>query len=285
MNNLETKIRTIMKKFNIKAIKKLGQNFLIDQNVLDGITEVGDICKDDLVIEIGPGLGVLTAELCKKAGQVVAIELDRRFIDILEDDVLSEYDNYKIIQGDILKIDLKGLVKEFNHKGNIKVIANLPYYITTPVIFKLLEEELGIKSIVIMVQKEVAQRITSDPGGKEYGALTIAVAYYGDANIVLDVPAYSFIPKPEVDSSVLKIEIHSNAVIDVVDKKLFFKVVRASFTQRRKTILNGLFNSGLFGDSKSDIKSILDSVDIEENQRPEELSIHDFARLVNKLNK
>ena len=284
MNNLENKTRTIIKKFNIKANKRLGQNFLIDQNVLDTIAQEGEITKDDLVIEIGPGLGVLTAELCKKAGRVVAIELDRRFIDILED-VLSEYNNYKIIQGDILNIDLKGLVKEFNHQGDIKVIANLPYYITTPVIFKLLEEELGIKSIVIMVQKEVAQRITASPGGKEYGALTIAVAYYGDANIVLHVPSCSFIPKPEVDSSVIKIEIHNNPVIDVVDKKLFFKVVRASFTQRRKTILNSIANSGLFGENKSDIKSILDSVGIKENQRPEELSIHDFARLVNKLNK
>lgn len=282
MSSVESKTREIMNKYNIRPNKKFGQNFLVEQDVLDSIIAAGEVCEDDLVIEIGPGLGVLTAELCKKAGKVIAVELDRKFIDILED-VLANYNNYRIIQGDILALDLKALLGEENHNGNVKIIANLPYYITTPVIMKLLEDELDLKSIVVMVQKEVAERITAGPGGKEYGALTIAVAYYGLPEIVTNVPAKSFVPRPEVDSSVIRIDVYKNPVIDVKDKAIFFNTVRASFSQRRKTILNVLNNSGLFKVDKKKLKEILEELGIEEMRRPETLSIHEFACLADKI--
>ncbi len=282
MNKLAVKTKELMRRFNIHPNKRLGQNFLIEQKVLDSIIAAGDVGQDDLVIEIGPGLGTLTEELCRKAGKVIAIELDRRFIGIL-DDVLSEYNNYKVVQGDILSLNLKELLGEINYQGDVKVIANLPYYITTPVIMKLLEEGTGIKSIVVMVQKEVAERITAGPGGKEYGALTIAVAFYGLPGIVLDVPPHSFIPEPEVYSSVIRIEVQKEPPIYVKDRENFFKIVRASFSQRRKTILNALSNSGLFGWDKPDLKQKLNSIGIVETKRPETLSISDYARIVNEL--
>ena len=281
MNNLEIKTKSIIKKYGIRANKRLGQNFLINESALNSIIEAGVVNKDDLIVEIGPGLGVLTAELCRNAGKVLAIELDRKFIDILKD-VLADFDNYSIIHGDIMDLSLSPLLKEHSMK-DVKVIANLPYYITTPVIMKLLEEETGFSSLVVMVQKEVAQRITAKPGGKEYGALTVAVNFYANPSIVADVPASSFLPQPKVDSSVIKIDIRSEPPVKVADKKQFFKVVRASFSQRRKTLLNSLFNSSLFGIDKETLKGILNSIGIDENRRPETLSIEEFANIAEKL--
>lgn len=282
MNQLAAKTKEIMNKFGVRPNKRLGQNFLIDQKVLESIVEAGHVKRQDMVIEIGPGLGVLTDELCKKASIVLAIELDRRFINILQD-TLNQYENFRLIQGDVLKLDLSSLIREQNFTGEIKVVANLPYYITTPVIMKFLEEAIPLNSIVVMVQKEVAQRITASPGGKDYGALSVAVNFYGLPEVVCNVPPSSFIPQPEVDSSVIKINIAKEPRVDVNNKELFFRVVKASFSQRRKTIQNSLSNSGLFKLNKSEIKEVLNSIGIDENQRPETLSIFDFGNLANKL--
>ncbi|WP_372996984.1 16S rRNA (adenine(1518)-N(6)/adenine(1519)-N(6))-dimethyltransferase RsmA [Lutispora sp.] len=282
MNQLELKTRSILKKYNLHPNKKLGQNFLIDGQVLDSIAAAAELQKDDLVIEIGPGLGVLTAELCARAGEVIAVELDRRFINILES-TLNEYNNYRVIHEDILKLDLKNLINGLEHKGNVKVVANLPYYITSPVIMKLLEEDLGLKTIIVMVQKEVARRISADPGGKEYGALSLAVSYYGSPSIVRDVPPESFIPRPEVISAVVKIDVYGVPQYDVRDKVLFFRFIKALFSQRRKTILNSISNSGLFSYNKTELNQILDSIGVEGTLRPEALSISDYVKIVNTL--
>jgi len=278
MNNLYEKAKGIMKKYNINANKRFGQNFLVDQHALDSIIEAGEVSKDDLIIEIGPGLGVLTAELCKNAGQVVAIEIDKRFTQIL-DDVLVNFDNYKIMQDDILKVDLDELIKGLNHKEKAKVIANLPYYITTPVIMKILEECSKISSIVIMVQKEVADRITAKPGGKEYGALTVSASFYGTAKKMFDVPPHCFMPKPEVTSSIIRIDVNNSPPVEIKSKEKFFKVVKAAFAQRRKTLLNSLANSGIFEVKKDEIAKILAEIGIEEKRRPETLSIQEFAKI------
>lgn len=283
MDILEKKTRDILKKFGIKANKRLGQNFLIKQKVIDKIIEAGKVTKNDLVIEVGPGLGGLTARLCIEAGSVIAIELDRRFITILED-VLGNYNNYKIIHGDILDIDLRSLLETERFLGEVKVVANLPYYITTPVIMKLLEEELGLNSIVVMVQKEVADRITAKPGGKEYGALTIAISYYGTPSIVYDVPPSSFVPEPGVNSSVIRIDLTQKPSCEIKDKKLFFKIIKAAFSQRRKTIQNSLANSGIFEFDKENIKILLNSAGISEQSRPETISFETFAAFSNIIN-
>lgn len=282
MNTLYEKTRAIINKYNIRADKKLGQNFLIDQNVLGSIIEAAEITKDDIVIEVGPGLGVLTAELCKKAKKVIAIELDRKFVDILQD-VLRDYNNWILIRDDVLKINLKELLEQQEVNQKVKVIANLPYYITTPVIMKFLEEGPIAKELVIMVQKEVAHRISAKPGGKEYGALTLAVGFYGTSRIVKDVPPSSFIPAPGVVSSVLKINIAEEPMVSVKNDALFFKVVKASFGQRRKTILNSLTNSGIFSNDKARVSEILEKAGIEENRRPETLNINEFAKLANSF--
>ncbi len=282
MNLLELKTRGILKKFNLRPNKRLGQNFLIDERVLDSIVSAAELKKDDLVIEIGPGLGTLTSELCERAGEVAAVELDRRFIDILEN-TLSEYNNYRVIHEDILNLDLGSLISGLGHNGDIKVVANLPYYITSPVIMKLLEEDLGLKTIIVMVQKEVARRISAGPGGKEYGALSLAVSYYGLPSMVRDVPPESFIPRPEVTSAVVKIDVYGEPQYDVRDKELFFRFIKALFSQRRKTILNSISNSGLFSYNKTELKQILDTIGVEAALRPEALSISDYVKIVNTL--
>ncbi|MGE5330047.1 MAG: 16S rRNA (adenine(1518)-N(6)/adenine(1519)-N(6))-dimethyltransferase RsmA [Deltaproteobacteria bacterium] len=278
MNNLYEKTKGIMQKYNINANKRFGQNFLIDQQILDSIIKAGEVSKDDLVIEIGPGLGVLTAELCKNAGQVAAIEIDKRFAQIL-DEVLGNFNNYKIIQDDILRVKLDELVAGFNHSKKAKVIANLPYYITTPVIMKILEECSQISSVVVMVQKEVADRITARPGGKEYGALTVSASFYGTARKMFDVPPHCFMPRPDVTSSIIRIDVNEKPPVEIKSKESFFKVVKASFAQRRKTLLNSLANSGIFGLPKNEIVKMLGEIGIEESRRPETLTIEEFARI------
>lgn len=272
----------ILKKYNISASKRLGQNFLIDDVVINNIIEAAQIEKNDLVIEIGPGLGTLTSNLLQNAGKVIAIELDDRMIKILSDR-FKLYNNFKLLHEDVLKVDLNNLIKENkNDLLNVKIVANLPYYITTPIIMKLLEDRLKILSITVMVQKEVADRLTASPGDKLSGAITYSVQYYANAEKVVFVDKKSFIPSPEVDSEVIKLQIRKNPIVAVKNEELFFKIIKASFMQRRKTLMNGLINSGIITD-KEKIKRIFNEVEIDEGIRGEKLSIEKFAKLSNLI--
>ena len=234
--------KEIIKKYSFAFQKKFGQNFLIDSNVLESIIRGAEITKDDFVLEIGPGIGTMTQYLCEAARQVVAVEIDKMLIPILED-TLSEYDNVEVINQDVLKVDIKSLAEEKNNGKPIKVVANLPYYITTPIIMGLFESGVPIDSITIMVQKEVADRMQTGPGSKDYGALSLAVQYYATAKVILNVSATCFMPRPNVDSAVIKLTRHKEPTVNVADEKLMFKIIRASFNQRRKTLVNGLKNS------------------------------------------
>lgn len=279
--------KDIIKKFNIHPVKSLGQNFLIDQGIVERIVDAAEIKSGDLVMEIGPGLGGMTAELAARAGMVAAVEIDRRLIPVLSDN-LKSFSNVLILNKDIMKADVNADILEsaelklsgFKPAG-FKVVANLPYYITTPVVMKMLEDEISADLMVFMVQKEVAERITAGPGGKEYGALSVAVQYYSRPSKVLDVPPHCFIPQPDVNSSVVKLDIYKSPPVPLQNKELFFKVVRASFGQRRKTLVNALHNSGLFNAGKDKIKDALKNIGIEENQRGETLTILQFAELSN----
>lgn len=273
----ETKF--IMKKYGITANKSLGQNFLINDEVIRKIVEGAEISKEDLVIEIGPGLGTLTNTLLEHAGKVIAIELDKRMIEILTDR-FKLYNNFELINDDVLKVDLNKLIKE-NVRDNIKsakIVANLPYYITTPIIMKLLEENLPIESITVMVQKEVADRIIEKPGGKNSGAITYSVYYYAKAEEVLKVMPNSFIPEPSVESKVIKLNIRKENVVEVKNKELMFKIIKYAFMQRRKTLVNALEKSDIFK-SKKEIIEILQKLRINEKIRGEELSLEDYANI------
>lgn len=273
----------ILKKYNISANKSLGQNFLINEEVVNNIVSSADIKENDMVIEIGPGLGTLTNELLKNAKKVVAVELDTRMIKILNDR-FSLYDNFEVINEDILKVDLKELIqrnKKENDIENVKIVANLPYYITTPIIMKLLEERLDIESITVMIQKEVAERIIATPGEKLTGAITYSVYYYAESEKVMLVPNTSFIPEPEVESEVIKLKIRDTAVVKVNDEKKFFELIKASFMQRRKTLVNGVVNSKLI--EKKDFIEILNKLGIDERARGESLSIEQFANISNEM--
>jgi 16S rRNA (adenine1518-N6/adenine1519-N6)-dimethyltransferase len=288
MNNMKNVVnpsstKELLKQFNFRMTKSLGQNFLIDQSILDKIIEGSELTKDDYVLEIGPGMGSMTQKLCESAGKVVAVEIDKNLLPVLKV-TLEEYDNVTIINHDILKLDLKKVFEEHFGDKKVKVIANLPYYITTPIIMKLLEDKLNLQSITIMVQKEVGDRIKAAPGGKEYGALSVAVQYYARPSQVLLVPPHSFIPQPEVDSIVLKLDILTKPAVEVESESLFFRVVKASFGQRRKTLLNAL-TAGNLGLTKEQLRDVLKSVDIEENRRGETLSLQEFANIANKLYK
>mgnify|MGYP004557266275 CR=1 FL=1 len=279
--NIYEETKFLMKKYNISANKDLGQNFLIDDNVIENIVESAEINKKDFVIEIGPGLGTLTSRLVEKAGKVIAIELDKKMLQILNDR-FALYDNFSLINEDVLKVDLNNLIQQENTQNyTVKIVANLPYYITTPIVMKLLEEKLNIDSITVMVQKEVADRLTETPGGKNTGAITYCVYYYAEPKEVLTVPNTSFVPEPKVDSEVIKLNIRKEPPVDLKDEKMFFKVVKASFMQRRKTLLNGLSNSGIA--SKEKLKEILQELNLSENVRGESLSIEQFAKIANKL--
>ena len=274
----------ILKKYKITANKKLGQNFLIDDGVINDIVEASNINDKDLVIEIGPGLGTLTSKLLEKAGKVIAIELDKKMITILEDR-FKLYDNFMLLNEDILKVDLKKLINDnISNLQNVKIVANLPYYITTPIIMKLLEDRLNIDSITVMVQKEVADRITASPGDKLSGAITYSVDYYSKAEEVVFVDKSSFIPSPEVDSEVIRLTIRKNPEVELLDEETFFKIIKASFMQRRKTLINGLMNSGIINDKKK-IKEILEEIGLDENVRGEKLTIKEFADLANSVYK
>ena len=273
--------KEIINKYSFAFQKKFGQNFLIDSNILESIVSAADITKDDFVLEIGPGIGTMTQYLCEAARQVVAVEIDIMLIPILKD-TLSEYDNVEVINQDVLKLDIKALAQEKNNGKPIKVVANLPYYITTPIIMGLFESKVPIESITIMVQKEVADRMQTGPGSKDYGALSLAVQYYADAKVQLNVSASCFMPRPNVDSAVIKLTAHEKPVVDV-DETLMFKVIRASFNQRRKTLVNGLKNSSELDYTKEEIVQAIKAIGKEENIRGEKLTLEEFAALSNSL--
>lgn len=285
MENLYEKTKFILKKYKLSANKNLGQNFLINDSVVDKIVESADISKEDLVIEIGPGLGNLTEFLLQKAGKVIAIELDERMLEILTDR-FSLYENFEIINEDVLKVDLKKLIKE-NKNSEIKrakIVANLPYYITTPIIMKLLEEKLDIETITVMVQKEVADRLIATPGEKLSGAITYCVYYYATSECVTIVENNSFIPEPAVSSEVIKLSIRKDNPVELSNEQDFFKLIKASFMQRRKTLMNALVNGGILK-NKDEVKKLFDDLKIDYNTRGETLSIEKFAEISNYLEK
>lgn len=284
MSNVREETEFIMKKYNIKANKSLGQNFLIDDKVVEEIVKNSEVTKEDLVIEIGPGLGTLTKELLEKAGKVICIELDKNMINILQDR-FSLYDNFELINEDVLKVDMQTIIKNEKEKNNIKhakIVANLPYYITTPIIMKLLEEQLDLKSITVMIQKEVAERLIAIPGEKNTGAITYSVYYYSTSQKIAEVTNDCFIPKPDVTSEVIKLDIRKNPPIDVKDKEKMFKIIKCAFMQRRKTLLNSLTNSKIFN-SKEEGISILQEIGLDTNVRAEKLTIEDFSKITNKI--
>ena len=282
MESILEETRFLMKKYNIKANKALGQNFLIEENVLKKIVESSEIEKDDLVIEIGPGLGTLTKYLLEKAGKVICIELDKKMIKIL-DDRFSLYENFEVKNQDVLKVDLRKMIKQEKENisiKNVKIVANLPYYITTPIIMKLLEDELDLESITVMIQKEVADRLIAIPGRKDTGAITYSVYYYSISEGILEVDSDSFVPEPEVTSKVIKLNIRKKPPVEVKNKEVRFKIIKSAFMQRRKTLLNALTNTKVFINKEEGIK-ILQKLGLSENVRAENLSLQDFANITN----
>ena len=274
----------VLQKYNFNFQKKFGQNFLIDTHVLEKIIESAGITKDDFVLEIGPGIGTMTQYLCESAREVAAVEIDKNLIPILAD-TLSEYDNVTVINEDILKVDINRLAEEKNGNRPIKVVANLPYYITTPIIMGLFESHVPIDSITIMVQKEVADRMQVGPGTKDYGALSLAVQYYAKPEIIANVPPNCFMPRPKVGSAVIRLTRHKEVPVEVLDEKLMFRIIRASFNQRRKTLANGLKNSGELALSKEMIEESIKELGVPINIRGEALSLEQFASLSNIIYK
>ena len=272
----------VLQKYNFNFQKKFGQNFLIDTHVLDKIIAAAHITKEDLVLEIGPGIGTMTQYLCEHARQVIAVEIDKNLIPILED-TLSEYNNVKVIQNDILKVDINQLAQEENGGRPIKVVANLPYYITTPIIMGLFESHVPIENITVMVQKEVADRMQVGPGTKEYGALSLAVQYYAEPYIVANVPPNCFMPRPKVGSAVIRLTSHEQVPVEVQDEAFMFRLIRASFNQRRKTLVNGLNNSPEVNVPKEAILEALEKMGMSPTVRGETFSLEQFAELSNLL--
>lgn len=270
----------VLQKYNFNFQKKYGQNFLIDTHVLEGIVDAAGVSKDDFVLEIGPGIGTMTQYLCESAGQVVAVEIDNNLIPILKD-TLSGYDNVELVNEDILKVDIFRMAEEKNGGRPIKVVANLPYYITTPIIMGLFESHVPIDSITIMVQKEVADRMQVGPGTKDYGALSLAVQYYAKPEIVLNVPPSCFMPQPKVGSAVIRLTCHEKPPVQVENEKLLFQVIRASFNQRRKTLANGLNNYPQISLSKEAIQECIIELGVPVNVRGEALTLSQFAKLSN----
>lgn len=284
--DIATPIRTraILEKYGFSFKKSLGQNFLVDLNILEKIVNSAELTSKSGVIEIGPGIGALTEQLLRKCGKVVAFEIDKRLIPILEE-TLAPYPNKKIINEDILKANVKEVVeKEFQDYKDIMVVANLPYYVTTPIIMKLLEEKIPIRGMVVMLQKEVAERMSAQPSTKDYGSLSIAVQYYTEAEIVMVVPKTVFVPQPNVDSAVVRLTVRKTPPVHVEDEQFFFQVIKASFAQRRKTLLNNL-TSQLGKEKKEQILLALQNAEINPSTRGEALSIEQFARLANALQK
>ncbi len=268
----------ILNKYHFIFQKKFGQNFLIDTHVLDKIIKAAGVTREDMILEIGPGIGTLTQYLCESAREVIAVEIDKTLIPIL-DDTLSAYDNVTVINEDILKLDINKLVQEKNNGKPVKIVANLPYYITTPIIMGLLENHVPVDNITVMVQKEVADRMQSGPGSKDYGALSLAVQYYADPYIAANVPPNCFMPRPNVGSAVICLTLHGEKPVKVKDEKLMFKIIRASFNQRRKTLVNGLNNGTEINLSKETIAEAIGELKVSPTIRGEALTLEQFARL------
>ena len=284
MEKLSNPQRTIevIKKYEFCFQKKFGQNFLIDGHVLDKIIAGAGVTKDDMVLEIGPGIGTMTQYLAEAAGKVVAVEIDRNLLPILQE-TLSDYDNVKVIHADVLSLDLEKLVQEENGGRPIKVVANLPYYITTPLIMALFEQHVPLANVTVMVQKEVAARMKSGPGSKDYGALSLAVQYYAEPYIVANVPCNCFMPRPNVDSAVIRLTRYEEPPVQVKDEKMLFKIIRASFNQRRKTLQNGLNNSSELNFTKDQIAAAIAAAGFSPSVRGEALTLEQFARLTDIL--
>ncbi|WP_449035780.1 16S rRNA (adenine(1518)-N(6)/adenine(1519)-N(6))-dimethyltransferase RsmA [Peptostreptococcus stomatis] len=270
----------LVKKHGFKFTKSLGQNFLIDDNIVDKIVAGAGIGPGDKIIEVGPGIGTLTREMASRAQNLMAVEIDKNLIPILED-TLGDYDNVKIVNEDIIKADIRGLIDENLGGGPVKLVANLPYYITTPIIMRFLEENINVTDIVVMVQKEVAERMNAQPGGKDFGALSVAVQYYCDTEIVAKVPRHLFVPQPNVDSIVIALRVRPERKYKVDDEDLYFKVVKAAFGQRRKTLLNSISSMGNL--AKDQVKEALEEAGIDPKRRGETLSLDEFAILSNVI--
>jgi len=269
-------IRKLMKKYGFKFSKSLGQNFLKNEDIVNEIISCSDLTKDDIVIEIGPGIGVMTKNIAEKVKKVIAIEIDKNLIPILNE-TLKDYDNIEIINEDVLKVNLIELKEKYFPNTKPKIIANLPYYITTPIIMNFLESNFSFQSMVVMMQKEVAERITSKPGNKIYGTISVAVQYYANPMLVLEVPSESFVPQPKINSAVLKLIPYDSSLVDVIDHKLFLKTIKGAFSTRRKTLLNSLSN--LF--NRDEVKKALELSGINPSERGENLSVEEFAKLSN----
>lgn len=276
-----TNTSEILKKHQFRMQKKYGQNFLIDANILAKIVEAAQITKEDCVLEIGPGIGTMTQYLAEAADRVVAVEIDRELIPILEE-TLSPYDNVKVLCEDILKVDLAALAAE-NGGRPLKVVANLPYYITTPIIMALFESGMPLASITVMVQSEVADRMQTGPGSKDYGALSLAVQYYAKPEVVARVPASCFLPRPNVDSTVVRLTKYEKPLVEAADEAFLFAVIRASFNQRRKTLANGLANAGGLGVSRVQVEAVLEEMGLSSMVRGETFTLEQFAELSNRL--
>ena len=284
MEKLSNPQRTIevIKKYEFCFQKKFGQNFLIDGHVLDKIIAGAGVTKDDMVLEIGPGIGTMTQYLAEAAGKVVAVEIDRNLLPILQE-TLADYDNVKVIHADVLSLDLEKLVQEENGGRPIKVVANLPYYITTPIIMALFEQHVSLANVTVMVQKEVAARMKSGPGSKDYGALSLAVQYYAEPYIVANVPCNCFMPRPNVDSAVIRLTRYEEPPVQVKDEKMLFKIIRASFNQRRKTLQNGLNNSSELNFTKDQIAAAIAEAGFSPSVRGAALTLEQFAQLADLL--
>ncbi len=269
----------ILQKYDFNFQKKFGQNFLIDANILENIIMAAGVNKDDCVLEIGPGIGTMTQYLCENAREVVAVEIDKKLIPILQEDTLSSYDNITIINEDILKVDVNAIVQKKNGGKPIKVVANLPYYITTPIIMGLFESHVPLESITIMVQKEVAERMQVGPGTKDYGALSLAVQYYAKPEVMMTVPASCFMPRPNVDSAVIKLTRHEHPPVQIQDEKLMFNIIRAAFNQRRKTLVNSLNNAANLYLNKEAVLAALETMGLSATIRGEALTLAQFAVL------
>ena len=270
----------LVKRHGFKFTKSLGQNFLIDDNIVDKIVAGAGIGPSDKIIEVGPGIGTLTREMASRAGALMAVEIDKNLIPILTD-TLGDYENVKIVNEDIIKADIRGLIDENLSGGPVKLVANLPYYITTPIIMRFLEEDINVTDIVVMVQKEVAERMNAQPGGKDFGALSVAVQFYCDTEIVAKVPRHLFVPQPNVDSIVIALRVRPERKYRVDSEDLFFKVVKAAFGQRRKTLLNSIASMGNL--SKDTVKEALEEAGIDPKRRGETLSLDEFANLSNVI--
>lgn len=273
----------VLQKYNFNFQKKFGQNFLIDANILENIISAAEVNENDCVLEIGPGIGTMTQYLCENAKEVVAVEIDKKLIPILQEDTLSSYDNITIINEDILKVDINAIVQEKNAGKPIKVVANLPYYITTPIIMGLFENHVPLESITIMVQKEVAERMQVGPGTKDYGALSLAVQYYAKPEVKMIVPASCFMPRPNVDSAVIKLTRHEKPPVQVKNEKRMFDIIRAAFNQRRKTLVNSLNNAAGLNVNKEKVLAALEAMKLPAAIRGEALTLVQFAELADLM--